>query len=203
LKRQIILPDYYFTVKGFGRTSAKAKGSEFIGTISPVDSQIAAEDYIKEIRKTFHDATHNCFAYRIDENTYRYSDDGEPSGTAGRPILSKLEKHDLQKVVLVVTRYFGGTKLGTGGLMRAYGDCAEQTIKSVKKVKRYNYQSARIAYPFALVNKIQHLVQKYGARIHEDASPEGMLAEIEVLPSRLSNFKNDLISSTAGKITFL
>lgn len=190
-------------MNGYGRTRTKVKGSEFIGTIASVGSQTAAEDYVREIRKAFHDATHNCFAYRIDENTYRYSDDGEPPATAGRPILSKLEKHDLQKVVLVVTRYFGGTKLGTGGLMRAYGDCAEQTIGSVKKVKRYNYQSVHIAYSFALVSKVQHLVQKYGARIHQDASPEGMRAEIEVLPSRLTNFKNDLITLTAGKIKFL
>lgn len=178
----------------------KVKGSRFIGTVAPVHNREAAEAFLTNVRREFHDATHNCFAYRINSDHFRYSDDGEPSGSAGRPILSVLDRHQLKQVILVVTRYFGGTKLGTGGLMRAYGQCAEDTVQAAQIIKKPNYREITVEYPFDLINKVQHLSHKYRARIREDASEQGMQAHIHILPSRLENFKEELITATSGKI---
>ncbi|MEJ2633688.1 MAG: YigZ family protein [Calditrichia bacterium] len=185
------------------RVETKVKGSQFIGTLSPAENETDAEKFLESIRKEFHNATHNCFAYRVDESVFRYSDDGEPSGTAGRPILSMIDKYHLIKVVMVVTRYFGGTKLGTGGLIRAYSECAEEAVKGSRIRKKLIYEQLRISYPFEMINKVQHLVQKYEARIQDDASPEGMVSVIGIAPSRIEEFKTELISATAGKAEFL
>ena len=125
-EKENIEPDYYLTIQETSGAEIKIKGSRFIGIISPVADKVNAEKILIEIRKEFRNATHNCFAYRINSQEFRYSDDGEPSGTAGRPILSMIDKYQLQRVVLVVTRYFGGTKLGTGGLIRAYSQSADK-----------------------------------------------------------------------------
>ena len=91
-----------------------------------------AETVYANIRRKYYDATHNCFAYRISPDDFRYSDDGEPSGTAGRPIFQVLENKNLTQTIIIVTRYFGGTKLGTGGLSRAYADTASEVISKTK-----------------------------------------------------------------------
>ncbi len=114
-----------------------------------------------------------------------------------------IDKYELIQVILVVTRYFGGTKLGTGGLIRAYGDCAESAIEEARIIKRLHFGKVKIAYPFDMINKVQHLVQKYGAKIHEDASAESMISNINVPQSQKNNFKSELNSATSGKVQFL
>jgi uncharacterized YigZ family protein len=162
-----------------------------------------AEKFIENIRKEFHDATHNCYAYRIDPNELRYSDDGEPSGTAGKPILSIIDKHKLQEVALTVTRYFGGTKLGTGGLARAYSECAEHLINRAAIIRKINYRNLIIVYDFEQISKVQHMVHKYGAQISEDATAEGMKAKISIPSSKKQQFLEEVINLTSGKIKIL
>ena len=127
--------DYYFTIKDVQRAEIKIKSSKFIATVSSVNSLDNAIDFLSKIRAEFFDATHNCFAYRIgwDGSTFRASDDGEPSGSAGKPILFSIQKFDVSDVIVVVTRYFGGTKLGVGGLVRAYSDAAELALEKCEK----------------------------------------------------------------------
>ncbi len=175
----------------------------FIGSLSPAADKEAAEKFIGDCRKEFYDATHNCFAYRIHPDDFRFSDDGEPSGTAGKPILSMIDKYELQLAVLVVTRYFGGTKLGTGGLIRAYSACAEAAIAHSKIIKSAILEEFKIAYPFDMINKVQHAAQNHHARIQQDASPEGMISTIDAPPSRIEKLREELISATAGKVRFL
>ena len=114
-------------------TELKVKGSKFIASIIHSDNKFIAEKKYQEFKQKYYDASHNCYAYRISENDFRYSDDGEPSGTAGLPIFKVLENNEIFEALLVVTRYFGGTKLGTGGLARAYSDAALECINSAKK----------------------------------------------------------------------
>ncbi|GAB4381374.1 MAG: IMPACT family protein [Calditrichia bacterium] len=196
----IIEEDFIKTVKVEVRDQIKVRRSLFIGTLSPVADLSEAENYISHIQKTYYDATHNCYAFQITRDLFRYSDDGEPSGTAGRPILARIQKYDLQQVALVVTRYFGGIKLGTGGLIRAYGECAEAVIQKSKIIRKYNFKNIRIIYPFSMINKVQYLIQKYDARIQEDSTEKGMIADIRILPSRYVPFREELIQITAGKI---
>jgi uncharacterized YigZ family protein len=159
-----------------------------------------AEKYVALIRQEFHDATHNCFAYRIDVNQYRYSDDGEPSGTAGKPLLSAIDRYHLYEVVLLVTRYFGGTKLGTGGLIRAYSECAESVLSKAKIIKQFNFIKLSIRYPYDLSRKIQQILYKYDIKVRQRAVKEGMEGKIEVLPSRLAAFKSDLLAAGGGRL---
>ncbi len=197
------IEDHYLTVKQFIRYQTKVKGSVFIGSLFPAGTKAQAEQVLANIRREFFDATHNCFAYRIDDNTFRYSDDGEPSGTAGKPILAMLDKYKLQKVVLVVTRYFGGTKLGTGGLIRAYGECAEQTILQANIIKKTNYHNLTVQYPFETIQQIYQVVKRKGIPIREDATPSGMKAVLQIPASQLEEVKSQLTSITSGKIKFL
>jgi uncharacterized YigZ family protein len=180
----------------------KVKGSRFIGIVETAAQKEEAEHFIEEIRKIHHNATHNCFAYRIDTSLFRYSDDGEPSGTAGRPILNMIDKNQLKRLVLVVTRYFGGTKLGTGGLIRAYGEAAEKTLQQAKILKKNNYQKLSLEYPFDIINKVHNLVQKYEGQIREKADLDGMISQVKIFPTRREAFLMELQDLTSGKAKF-
>lgn len=133
--------DEYLTIKNLAQSKLKIKGSLFIATALPVSSEKEARGWIKKISRKFFDATHHCFAYKIkiDQNPakggIKYSDAGEPRGTAGSPILSAIESEKLSNVLVVVTRWFGGTKLGTGGLSRAYRLSAQAVLRDCEKVK--------------------------------------------------------------------
>ena len=118
------------------------KKSKFIATVRPVKTEEEAQSFIEEMRKKYWDATHNVFAYQIGERNQiqRFSDDGEPSGTAGLPVLDVLKGEDVKDVAIVVTRYFGGTLLGTGGLVRAYGKAAKEGLLEAGIIEKKLYR---------------------------------------------------------------
>lgn len=129
--------DRYRTVRGAGSKEIVIKKSRFIGHVKPVDSEDDANAFIEEIKKLHWNATHNCSAYMIGERDeiQKQSDDGEPSGTAGKPILEVIRNQGLKNVAIVVTRYFGGIMLGAGGLIRAYTDGAVAAIEAGKRLR--------------------------------------------------------------------
>ena len=125
------------TIKETSSAEIVEKKSKFIANIFYVESIEDVENKLKEIRKKYYDAKHNCFAFRLDkDNISRFSDDGEPSGTAGSPMLNILEGRNLSNVLVVVTRYFGGILLGTGGLVRAYSDATIKAIENANIVSK-------------------------------------------------------------------
>ncbi len=129
----------FITIQENVQTEIIEKKSKFIANLFPIESIDEAETIIKEIRKKYYDARHNCIAYRLIENNQiieKSSDDGEPSGTAGSPMLAILQKNNLANVLIVVTRYFGGILLGTGGLVRAYSDSLLKAIEESKKIPK-------------------------------------------------------------------
>lgn len=132
-----MLPRYY-TVKGYGENEITIQKSRFIAYISRVESEAEAQEFILSIKKKHRDANHNCSAYLIGENDQiqKANDDGEPSGTAGVPILEVLKKKQLKDTAAVITRYFGGIKLGAGGLIRAYGKATSEGIEATRIVER-------------------------------------------------------------------
>ena len=121
---------FYLTVDGVTENAVEIKRSKFIATLSHVESGEDAEAFVRAVRKRYPDATHNCYAYIADElgNETRFSDDGEPGGTAGQPMLEVLRKKGIVKAAVVVTRYFGGIKLGAGGLVAAYTDSVTEVL---------------------------------------------------------------------------
>jgi len=149
--------DNYKTIYKINEYTAIEKKSKFIGTAFPVQSRDTAEQEIKALQKKYGDATHNVFAYRVLEGGQvleRQSDDGEPSGTAGMPILEVLRGEELYNIGVVVTRYYGGTLLGTGGLTRAYGHTAKGALGEIIEKKPYRQYSIVVSYN--QMGQIQH-----------------------------------------------
>lgn len=128
---------FYLTVDGVTENVVEIKRSEFIATLSHISDGDEAEDFVRSVRKKYSDATHNCYAYIADElgNEARFSDDGEPSGTAGQPMLEVLKKRGIVKAAVVVTRYFGGVKLGAGGLVSAYAGSVSDVLDKAETVR--------------------------------------------------------------------
>lgn len=148
----------YRTLHEFGRDEFTVEKSVFIGHVKPVETEEEAREFIDEIKSKYKDATHNVWAYTIGEtmNIQRYSDDGEPQGTAGIPTLEVIKKEDLRNVVVVVTRYFGGVKLGAGGLVRAYIKGAKIGLEAGKIVEKKPFIEVDISVDYTLLGKIQN-----------------------------------------------
>jgi uncharacterized YigZ family protein len=152
------------------RTELKVRGSRFIATAFPVTSKDEASEELDRIRREFWDATHNCYAWRLapDGLQYRFADDGEPSGSAGKPILFIMQQRALLNVLVVVTRYFGGTKLGVGGLARAYSDAAAQALDAAEVIEVFPTDSLLVYTPYEDVRAIRQLVERYAISFQEE-----------------------------------
>lgn len=148
----------YRTVFKFGEDEIIIKKSRFIGYAAPIESEDGALNFIDKIKTKHRDATHNVYAYVLGNNSniQRFSDDGEPSGTAGIPVLELIKKEDLRDVVLVVTRYFGGIKLGGGGLIRAYTKGAKIALESARIVDMVLHKKLKIRLDYTLYGKIEN-----------------------------------------------
>ena len=176
--------------------------SRFIATLAPVSSTDEARVFIKEIRAEFPDASHNVPAYIIggDKNCIDYfSDDGEPSGTSGRPVHTVLKGSGLGDVALVVTRYFGGTLLGTGGLVKAYTDAAQTVIKLVTKAKRIQVTVGRIQVQYPLYEKVKHVIEKNMGEVISEEFTDSVTIIIQASSSDFTNLTMLIMDISAGK----
>lgn len=159
------------------------KKSRFIANLFYVETPQEAENKIKQIKKKYYDAKHNCFAYiTLNENEIqkKCSDDGEPSGTAGAPMLEILEKQSIYNVVVIVTRYFGGILLGTGGLVRAYSDSLKEAIKKSTLVEQETGYEAEIKLPYADFEKFKYYCNKNNINIINSEYSDFIICKIEV-----------------------
>lgn len=159
------------------------KKSRFIANLFYVETPQEAEDKIKQIKKKYYDAKHNCFAYITlngNEIQKKCSDDGEPSGTAGAPMLEILEKQSIYNVVVIVTRYFGGILLGTGGLVRAYSDSLKEAIKESTLVEQEPGYEAEIKLPYADFEKFKYYCNKNNINIINSEYSDFIICKIEV-----------------------
>lgn len=159
------------------------KKSRFIANLFYVETPQEAENKIKQIKKKYYDAKHNCFAYITlngNEIQKKCSDDGEPSGTAGAPMLEILEKQSIYNVVVIVTRYFGGILLGTGGLVRAYSDSLKETIKKSTLVEQEPGYEAEIKLPYADFEKFKYYCNKNNINIINSEYLDFIICKIEV-----------------------
>ena len=158
----------YLVPSGYGTGEYSEKRSRFIGQIWPVESEAEAIACIGAVKKSHYDARHNCFAYIVREGgVTRYSDDGEPQGTAGQPILSVLNGAELQNVCCTVTRYFGGILLGTGGLVRAYTAAAKAALEQAGISQMASWQCMHLSCPYPLFERVKRLLEAHEAIIEE------------------------------------
>ena len=198
--------DVYFTIKKRASAEIKVKGSRFIGHAAPIKSQEEADSFVKEVSRKHYDATHNSFAYRVgteEASLFRSNDAGEPSGTAGKPILNAIDGLKLTNVVCVVTRYFGGVKLGTGGLARAYNQCARETLKRGEKVKRFQTVTVRIILGYEFTGAVMRLVSNYNCHIENTVYGSEVEMVLKIRQSSIDRFEQNLINSTSGRIKIL
>jgi uncharacterized YigZ family protein len=194
--------DKYYTIEKSVRTEIKIKGSRFISSIFSVTDQNSAEDILKNIRHEYYDATHNCFAYKIgyEGNIFRYSDDGEPSGSAGKPIYFAISKYNLSDIIVIVTRFFGGTKLGVGGLVRAYTESAEESLKIAEKkiIHRTNIFAIKCSY--SDVSVIKKLIERNAVKFDEEYA-EDVKFKVYIPISKTAIFPEIVFESTMGNVT--
>lgn len=180
------------------------KKSRFIATMCPVESQEEAEQFIAKCKKKYWDARHNCSAYVIGEHNeiMHSSDDGEPSGTAGRPMLSVLEGADLHNVAVVVTRYFGGVLLGTGGLVRAYQGAVSAALANCRIEEQIDLQLLFVTAEYGDVGKIQYFMeQKQEYRLEETEYTDKVVFHVAVPVEMTGQAEQELIQLTSGKVS--
>jgi len=148
------------TLADRARHEVEVKHSRFLALAAPVQTPQAALAFLAEVATA--DATHNCWAYRVD-GLYRSSDDGEPAGTAGRPILAAIDGQGFDRVMVVVTRWYGGIKLGAGGLVRAYGGCAAECLRTAAREPLVEYRELQLSYPFEHTGAVHAALAQHGA----------------------------------------
>lgn len=170
------MSDTYRVIVTPGTALLREKASRFLAAAIPVETSEQAEAEVAAIRKRYFDATHHCTAWRLGTDGTSYAhDDGEPRGTAGRPILRQIEGRHLTNTLVVVTRYFGGTLLGTGGLVRAYGDAAAQALDACEVAVRVRRERLRLRFAYPDTAPAMHLLQRFDAVIeatHYDEATE-------------------------------
>ena len=161
------MKDDYRSIKNVVTASLKVEGSKFIATAFPVHDRVQADETLAGVRKKYYDATHNCFAcaFGVERKEFRYSDDGEPSGTAGIKILAAIQSKDLSDVLVVVTRYFGGTKLGTGGLGRAYFETAARALADAIVIPKTVTEELQITFPHDETSRVMNALSHSQTKI--------------------------------------
>lgn len=189
----------FWTVAGDATLEEKVKGSRFIASVSRVANRDEALALFARQTVAYPQASHYCWAYRL-EDDYRFSDDGEPSGTAGRPIFEVLEKRDLSEVAAVVVRYFGGTKLGAGGLVRAYAGTAAKALDAAGRLEVKPRIKLKLEVLFADMDTVYRLLAEWPALRHDEPSytTQGFEMTIDILAEDEPGFKAALINATRG-----
>lgn len=195
----------YITIRDFGEDRFEEKKSEFIGYAKRVESEEEAKEFINEIKSMHKQATHNCSAYVIGEkmNIQRYSDDGEPQGTAGIPILEVMKKSNVTDCAIVVTRYFGGILLGAGGLTRAYTKGASIAIKSAGIVEKVNGLKLSFELDYDLFGKVQYICGQNSWHIEDTEYTDKVVVNILCEESISDTIESEIIESTNGKVISL
>lgn len=195
---------FYYTIKGSGSHEIIIQKSRFITYVDRAESEEEAQSFIQAIKKKHHDATHNCSAYLIGDNDeiQKANDDGEPSGTAGIPMLEVLKKRKLKNTVVVVTRYFGGIKLGAGGLIRAYGSATSEGINVVGVVKRTLMQIMHATFDYSYIGKIENELHLSPFKLKSTDYMERVDMAIYVEIEKKKDFVEWMTNLTNGEATF-
>ena len=190
----------YLVPSGYGEDEFTEKKSRFIGRVWQVDTEEEALSKIQEMKKLHYDATHNCWAYIIKDGAVRFSDDGEPGGTAGMPMLQVLEREGLANVVCVVTRYFGGILLGAGGLVRAYTKSAKIAVDAAGKSMKRVWTVLYVPCPYNFYERVKLEVDAFGGLIRNTEFGAEVELEILVPEAQSQPFQERLTDMSAATI---
>ncbi|MGX2998475.1 YigZ family protein [Streptomyces sp. JNUCC 64] len=194
------MQDEYRTVAREGVHETEINRSRFLCALAPAATEREAQDFIARIRREHADATHNCSAYVIgaDASVQRASDDGEPGGTAGVPMLQMLLRRDVRYAVAVVTRYYGGVKLGAGGLIRAYGGAVGEALDVLGTVTRRRFRLATVTVDHQRAGKVQNELRATGREVRGVRYGEAVTIEVGLPDADVATFRAWLADATAG-----
>lgn len=195
--------DSYLTVEKPARVIINIKKSKFVASLKNVKNEKEAKNFINEIKKEFKDASHNPYAYVVND-IFNSSDDSEPLNTAGKPILDVILKKNLKNVVIVVTRYFGGIKLGIGGLIHAYREAALKGIEASGIVEKFYEEEISFFVDYEFFGDINKMIQKYQCKILEKKMENNAFFKVSVKKRDKENFLNEILKKTKGnaKLSF-
>lgn len=192
----------YLSVKGERVTEKIIEKSRFITSSAHVEGEEQARAFLDRVRSAYRDATHNCFAYIADDkgNFMRFSDDGEPQGTAGMPILEVIKNNKLRQTAVVVTRYFGGIKLGAGGLVRAYSSSASENLALATRVCYQPCTSAEIVVDYPLADALSRFLSEYDCSVVEVAYADRVRFAVAVKSEKFGGFNAALVNKLNGRV---
>jgi uncharacterized YigZ family protein len=197
-------PDSYLTLVGEGRSEIKIQRSRFIGVALPAASEDSARAALDQVARQYHDSRHVCHAWRLGhapDTVENRNDDGEPSGTAGEPILAAIRKRDLVDTVVLVVRYFGGIKLGTGGLQRAYGQAAEAALAATTSKEVLLGREFLVRFPYSFQKTMSHLLEPRRGRVLAEEYGADVQWRIWLPHSTWEAMAAALTEASAGQIT--
>ncbi len=201
----MIKPAEYRTISGEGSGEYKEKGSKFLAFARNVETEEDVREYLEDLRARFHDARHHCYAWVLDYDgsRYRANDDGEPSHSAGDPILGQLRSLEITNVVCVVVRYFGGTKLGVSGLINAYRTAAAAALENTKLVTREITREITLVYPYDSTSEVMRLVDEFSLQVKDQEFQADcrMTAEVNTNYLNALSDKVSLLKSTGTLLT--
>ena len=190
----------YLVPTDFGEDEFYEKKSHFIGRVWPVETEEEALARIQEMKKQHYDATHNCWAYIIKDGAVRFSDDGEPGGTAGMPMLQVLQREGLYNIVCVVTRYFGGILLGAGGLVRAYTKGAKIAVDAAGKSMKRVWTALYIPIPYSYYERVKLEIEAFGGILRDTQFGADIELEVLMPEAQAQPFLDRLTDLSAGTI---
>ncbi|MBQ9487921.1 MAG: YigZ family protein [Selenomonadaceae bacterium] len=178
----------------------EVKKSVFIAHVKHVESEESAREFVQQVRKKYFDATHNCSAWILGEggNLQKSNDDGEPGGTAGNPILETIKKNDLTNAAVVVTRYFGGIKLGAGGLIRAYSHTAALGLDAAKIIRMTPFQRIALTLEYNFLAQVENFLRKKNIAVESSDYTDVVTLNILILPAQVDDFLTELTDLTAA-----
>jgi uncharacterized YigZ family protein len=196
--------DAYCVPARAARSATRVSGSRFHAFAEPVETVDQALARWKSLKEEFFDATHHCYAYRIgpDGGEFRWNDDGEPAGSAGKPLLAAIDHTGLVNVVVVVVRYFGGTKLGVGGLVRAYGEAAKAALDAAGKEERFLTVPIAIGFAHEHTSAVMRVLQSSGSTVMTSHYDDRAHLSVLVRASAVARVKEELVNGTNGAIRF-
>lgn len=194
-------PDTYLVLASSGIAEIKVKGSRFLAEAHPVSSVEEADDVLAAIRKRDYDATHHCSAYKVgpDGLTFRYNDDGEPNSSAGLPIFRQIEGRNLTNTLVVVIRYYGGTKLGTGGLVRAYGEAASLALDGAEVEEIIPRSTLRFVFDYDDTSPAMHTIGQFDVLVTDTSYSERTIVTLAVRESQVEAFRNAFLNALSGR----
>lgn len=190
----MLFEDTYKTIKSPAEGLFKDRGSKFFAFAYPIEHENQVKDLVDNLRKEHFKAVHHCYAYRLglDKNNFRVNDDGEPSGTAGKPILNTLLSHEITNILVVVVRYFGGTLLGVPGLINAYKSATLEALQMSEVIEKTVNEVYNVGFEFVQMNDVMKIVKEFGLKIRNQTYDNQCLMELE--------FRKSLTNQVIGKL---